>query len=157
MVEFQTKLNFKPWLHQWYILKAQVIGRSVSMIFQPKLFFQNFSLNTEVRKCYINFGDLGDLGFIGRMKPEWLLIPSYNSPRAHFLIRKFWQNRGHATVEYLYFIKDFNYDNYQQLELRLNFSMLYSLHRKFLSRTRTVIMIVLLNTVHLLKDILKTV
>ena len=38
------------------------------MIFQPKLFFQNFSLNTEVRKCYINFGDLG---FIGRMKPKY--------------------------------------------------------------------------------------
>ena len=70
------------------------------MIFQPKFFFQKFSLNTEVRKCYINFGDLGGPRFYRQNETKiffWLLIPSYNSPRAHFLIRKFWQNRRHAT------------------------------------------------------------
>ena len=55
VVEFQTKLNFKLWHHQWNILKVQVIGRSESMIFQPKFFLQKFSLNTEVHFYCINF------------------------------------------------------------------------------------------------------
>ena len=71
------------------------------MIFKPKFFFRRFSLNTEVHFYYINFRDPPGPRFLSYNETKiffCFLMPYYNSPRARYLIRKFWENRGYAKL-----------------------------------------------------------